>query len=237
MTTIVLVPGAWLRAGAWDAVAEQLGSAGHDVHALTLPGLGERATGSAAEVRLADHVADILDYLSARELRDVALVGHSYAGLVTGQVASCAEERVAHAVFVDSNLPRPGLSMVDGWSAQGMRLVSELIAENGGLWPVLEAADFEGQDLTEGQIRLLLAQSSDHPGRTIFDPAVLPRPLAEVRATYINCLKPDPVQHRDAAAYASSPSWSFAELDTGHWPMYSQPAELATLLDELVRKG
>lgn len=237
MTTIVLVPGAWLGAAAWDAVALRLEAAGHSVHPLTLPGLGERATRWAAQVRLADHVADVLDYLSANDLSDVALVGHSYAGIVTGQVVSCAPERVAHAVFLDSNLPRPGLSMLDGWSERGVGLVRDQIEDNGGLWPKPEPADLDGQDLTERQIALLLARSTDHPGRTLFDPAVLPRPLAEIRATYINCLKPDPAVHRDAEALAHSPRWNVVDLDTGHWPMYSRPAELAALLDEIVRKG
>ena len=79
MTTIVLVPGAWLGAAAWDAVSMRLEAAGHEVHPLTLPGLGERATQAASQVRLADHVADVLDYLSANDLSDVALLGHSYA--------------------------------------------------------------------------------------------------------------------------------------------------------------
>ena len=237
MTTIVLVPGAWLGAAAWDAVSMRLEAAGHEVHPLTLPGLGERADSASAQVRLADHVADVLDYLSANDLSDVALVGHSYAGIVTGQVVSCAPERVAHAVFLDSNLPRPGLSMLDGWSERGVGLVRGQIEDNGGLWPKPEPADLDGQDLTERQIALLLARSTDHPGRTLFDPAVLPRPLAEIRATYINCLKPDPAVHRDAEALAHSPRWNVVDLDTGHWPMYSRPAELAALLDEIVRKG
>jgi len=236
MTTIVLVPGAWLGAAAWDAVSVRLEAAGHRVHPLTLPGLGERADGAAAQVRLADHVADVLDYLSANELSEVALVGHSYAGIVTGQVASCAPERVAHAVFLDSNLPQPGLSMVAGWSERGVGFVRAQIEGNGGLWPKPDPEDFDGHDLTERQIARLLAHSSDHPGRTLFDPAVLPHPLSEIRATYVNCLKPDPAVHADAAAFASSPSWSLVDLDTGHWPMYSRPADLAALLDEIVRK-
>lgn len=237
MTTIVLVPGAWLGSAAWDAVAARLRTAGHEVHPLTLPGLGERAGAAAAEVRLADHVADVLDYLSVRDLSDVALVGHSYAGIVTGQVASCAPERVAHAVFVDANLPQPGLSLTDGWSERGVGFVRRQIEQNGGLWPKPEPTDFEGHDLTEQQIALLVAESTDHPGRTLFDPAVLPRPLAQLRATYVNSLKPDPAPHPDLARFADSPSWNVVDLDTGHWPMFSRPAELAALLDEIVRKG
>jgi hypothetical protein len=35
---IILVPGFWLGAWAWDEVASDLRAAGHDVTALTLPG-------------------------------------------------------------------------------------------------------------------------------------------------------------------------------------------------------
>ena len=237
MTDIVLVPGAWLGASAWDAVAARLRSAGHRVHPLTLSGLAERATPGAAEVRLADHVADVLDYLAAQDLDGVMLVGHSYAGVVTGQAAACAPERVAHAVFLDANLPRPGLALTDGWSERGTRLVRDAIEANGGLWEKPEPGDLDGQDLTPEQIDLLIAQASDHPGRTLFDPAVLPRPLESLRATYVNCLRPEPALAPDAERYRDAPSWSVVELDTGHWPMYSRPDELADLLDELAGKA
>ena len=36
---IILVPGFWLGAWAWDEVADELRTGGHDVTALTLPGL------------------------------------------------------------------------------------------------------------------------------------------------------------------------------------------------------
>ena len=43
MATYVLVPGAWLGGWAWDEVATRLRDRGHEVHALTLSSLGERA--------------------------------------------------------------------------------------------------------------------------------------------------------------------------------------------------
>ena len=236
MANIVLVPGAWLGSRAWEAVAGRLRAAGHDVHPLTLSGLAERATPHAAGVRLADHVADVLDFLTARDLAEVVLVGHSYAGIVTGQAASCAPERVAHTIFLDANLPRPGLAMVDGWSERGLRRVREAIEDNGGMWARPDPRDLADHDLSPEQMGALLRCAGGHPGRTLFDPAVLPLPLGELRATYVNCLRPDPGLHPDAAAYRSSPNWSFVELDTGHWPMFSRPAELADLLDELAGK-
>ena len=38
-------------------------------------------------------------------------------------------------------------------------------------------------------------------------------------------------------AALAGPSWSFLELPTGHWPMFSAPGELASLLAGLVVPG
>ncbi|WP_418276683.1 alpha/beta fold hydrolase [Isoptericola jiangsuensis] len=58
-TDIVLVPGFWLNASAWDAVTPPLVAAGHTVHPLTLPGtasVDEDRTG----ITLADHEAAVV---------------------------------------------------------------------------------------------------------------------------------------------------------------------------------
>jgi pimeloyl-ACP methyl ester carboxylesterase len=57
MTTapIILVPGFWLGAWAWDEVAARLRADGHDVTALTLPGLESVDTDRSA-ITFSDHV-------------------------------------------------------------------------------------------------------------------------------------------------------------------------------------
>jgi hypothetical protein len=34
-------------------------------------------------------------------------------------------------------------------------------------------------------------------------------------------------------AFMAAPPWHYLELETGHWPMFSAPAELAEMLDGL----
>jgi pimeloyl-ACP methyl ester carboxylesterase len=230
MTSIILVPGAWLGSWAWDEVIPPLTAAGHDVHALTLPGLAERAVGDPAAVGLAEHVRAVREYLTEHALTGTLLVGYSYSGLVTGQVAAAEPERVGHAVFLDANLPAAGESMVDAWAKQGRAFDPRRLAADGGYWKVPPASVFEGQGLTAEQIALLLQRGTDQPARTITDPALLARPLAELHATYIKCLKPNPRLREDVAAALASPTWTLVELDTGHWPNFSRPAELAALL-------
>ena len=57
---IILVPGFWLGAWAWDEVSAALRADGHDVTALTLPGL-ESVDADRSSVTLEDHVEAICD--------------------------------------------------------------------------------------------------------------------------------------------------------------------------------
>ena len=77
-TPIVLVPGFWLGAWAWDEVADALRADGHDVTALTLPGL-ESVDADRSSITLADHVDAICEAVTAAG-RPVVLAVHSGAG-------------------------------------------------------------------------------------------------------------------------------------------------------------
>ncbi|MDX5577306.1 alpha/beta hydrolase, partial [Streptomyces sp. ID01-9D] len=159
MTQFVLVAGAWLGSWAWRDVAPGLRAAGHGVHPLTLSGLAEKQ-GVAAGQRT--HVEDIVGLVERLDLRDVVLVGHSYAGIPVGQAATLIGDRLAHVVFVDSNVPADGESFVSGWP-DGRAGVEAAIAANEGFWPPPAAADCVDQGLTDEQIARFLAGATPHP--------------------------------------------------------------------------
>src|ERR671924_611596 len=85
MTTppIILVPGFWLGAWAWDEVAAGLRDRGHEVTALTLPGL------------------DSVD-ADRSAIQPVVLAVHSAAGFAGYAVTDRLPERIAAMVYVDS---------------------------------------------------------------------------------------------------------------------------------------
>ena len=64
----VLVHGAWHGAWCWKRVTPLLRDAGHDVHAVTLTGVGERAHLLSAQIRLHTHVSDVLGVIRGEEL-------------------------------------------------------------------------------------------------------------------------------------------------------------------------
>src|SRR2546429_6647964 len=63
-TPIVLVPGFWIGAWAWDEVAAALRADGHKVTALTLPGLDSADT-DRSKVTMSDHVDAICEAVRA----------------------------------------------------------------------------------------------------------------------------------------------------------------------------
>src|SRR5213594_1743909 len=97
---IILVPGFWLGAWAWDEVAAALRADGHDVTALTLPGL-ESADADRSAITLADHVDAICEAVRAAG-RPVVLAVHSGAGLPGYEVTDRMPDQIAAMIYVDS---------------------------------------------------------------------------------------------------------------------------------------
>jgi pimeloyl-ACP methyl ester carboxylesterase len=220
------VAGARLGASAWDEVAAELRAAGHRPRPLTLSGLADKRGVPAGQQT---HVQDIVAEVERLDLREVVLVGHSYAGVPVGQAAERIGGRLGRVVFVDSDVPVDGQSFLSGWPSDHVR---KEIEENAGFWPLVGADYYADQGLTDEQISRLLDDATPHPGATLTEPAVLARPLGDLPATYIKCLldgdEPMPV----VAELLKSERWNLVEMDTGHWPMYSQPRELARILAE-----
>ncbi|MGZ4520529.1 MAG: alpha/beta fold hydrolase, partial [Mycobacteriaceae bacterium] len=78
MTSFVLVPGA-CHGGWWfQPLADELRKRGHLAHAITLPGLADRADLLNGSVTLDTHVDDLAATICAEGIEDAVLVGHSY---------------------------------------------------------------------------------------------------------------------------------------------------------------
>src|SRR6266705_3778112 len=97
---IVLVPGFWLGAWAWDEVATALRANGHDVTALTLPGL-ESADADRSSITMSDHVDAICEAVTATG-PPVVLAVHSGAGASGYGATDRIPEQIAAMVYVDT---------------------------------------------------------------------------------------------------------------------------------------
>jgi pimeloyl-ACP methyl ester carboxylesterase len=247
MTAFVLVPGAWLGGWAWRDVTPRLRAAGHEVYTPTLTGLGERRHLARPEVDLDTHIQDVVNVLEYEDLRDVVLVGHSYAGIVVTGVADRAPDRVATLVYLDSGPVPNGLAFLDINPPEARQQVERQVAEHGDGWrlplPSWEGlaatgASLEGVD--DAWLRLFRARAVDQPFGTYTQPLRHVSPAREaLPKRLISCSFPlDQVREMIAGGHPwfrelAGPEWQLLELPTGHWPMFSKPNELADLLCRL----
>lgn len=228
----VLVHGAWSGAWIWRRVLAPLRAAGHEVHAATLTGDGERAHLRRRDIGLVDHIADVLALVDAEELADLVLVGHSYGGLVVTGVADRLRARgtaLRGLVYVDATVPLPG----ESWSSlHGAQVVAEREALAAAHDNALPPPDPRAFGLDGADRDWLLRRQVPHPFGMYREPlhfdaarwAALPR-------LFVDCNEPAfptiaPMRQR----VREQPGWRVAVLPTGHCPMVSKPDELAALL-------
>jgi pimeloyl-ACP methyl ester carboxylesterase len=111
MATFVLVHGAWHGGWCWRDTAKALRAAGHEVHAPTHTGVGQRAHLASEAITLETHVRDVVGCIEAEELNDVILCGHSYGGMVISAVADRLGDRIKALSYLDAFVPAHGDSL------------------------------------------------------------------------------------------------------------------------------
>lgn len=245
MSTYVLVPGAWLGARVWRDTATELRSRGHAAYALSLTGLGERAHLGGKDVDLDTHIADVVGLIEAEDLRDVILVGHSYAGVVVTGAADRIGERLAAIAYVDSAPLGDGQGMFDLMPPEAVDgLRAQVAAGNGwGMpFPGVEALAANGSlnGLGEAARSLMETVAKPHPLGTYAGTLRLtgqragaPKPIL-VACDDFRALLADGDPWLTALI---DDSWTRYDLATGHWPMLSAPRELAEVLARVAAEG
>jgi pimeloyl-ACP methyl ester carboxylesterase len=232
MTNIVLVAGNWLGGWAWDAVAARLRAAGHQVTAVTLTGLAERAAEAGPDVNLDTHTDDVVRAIADRQ--GVVLVGHSYGGFPVTAAAERVPERVARVVYVDSGPPPDGTSLLDFSPPEEQQQQREQAVD--GLLPPPPWDPAQNPilgEVAEPELALLRERSTPQPFGAVTQPIRRTGRLP-VPATLITCIFTGE-QVREMIAAGNPYFTEFAdaeivELPTGHWPMFSEPDRLAELL-------
>jgi pimeloyl-ACP methyl ester carboxylesterase len=226
---IVLIAGLWLDGSVWDAVAAQLEARGHRAVPVTLPGQGD----GNASATLADQSAAVVAAVDAAAGRPM-VVGHSAACSLAWLAADARPGKISKVALI-GGLPCPdGTAYFDGFPVQD------------GTVPFPGWGEFEGPDSAD----------LDDAAKRAFASAAIPVPervtrgvirLADERRydvpVVLVCPEFTPAQAREwielgqVPELANSKNVSFADIDSGHWPMISAPAELARLLAQAAEES
>ena len=219
---IVLIGGLWLGGSAWDKVVPQLEARGHRPVPVTLPGQGD----GNESATLADQVAVVLAAVDAAAGRPM-VVGHSAAATLAWLAADARPGQISK------------IAMIGGFpSSDGEAYFDSLPIRDGAL-PFPGWAEFEGPDSAD----------LDDTAKQAFASAAIPLPegvargvvrLADARRhevpVVLVCPEFTPAQAKEwigqgeVPELAESKNVSYADIDSGHWPMISAPAELARIL-------
>lgn len=230
-TRVVLVPGFWLGAWAWDEVVPHLQEQGLEAVALTLPGLETADDETArAGVTLEDHVRAVEDAIEAApDGARVVLVAHSGAAVPATAALDRHVDRVSHVVWVDTAPVSDGYAMAPEVDGAEHPLSAQWEDE-------YEQGSMAGLD--EQQLATFRERAVPQPAATMRDAVRLSDdrrfqvPMTLVATAFTGA---------DYRSYAEQgmpflaglleyDRLELVDLPTGHWSMWSRPADLARVI-------
>jgi pimeloyl-ACP methyl ester carboxylesterase len=229
---IILVPGFWLGSWAWDEVVEDLRAEGHDVTAITLPGL-ESAEADRSAISFADHVDAIVEAIEAKE-SPVVLAVHSASGFSGYAASDRVPDRIAAMVYVDT---APGKGALDP-DFDGV--------EKPMVWSEIEEEEnLDG--LTEAQKETFRQRAVPVPGSLVRETVDLTNDARRDIPSTLICTGFSAEQYQSSAR--EHPEWAFLagvpelrnatwiDLPTSHWPMWSRPHDLARIIGDVAAQA
>lgn len=231
---VILVPGFWLDASSWDGIVPTLAAAGHDVTALTLPGM-ESVDSDRSGIGLADHVAAIVTAVDAAG-EPVVLVGHSGGGAAVHGAVDQRPDRVARAIYVDSAPLAHGASINAGLPDVGGEIPLppfELFRDDG---------DRSLDDFTDAQLDAFRARAVPIPigvardAQVLTDEARFDVPITLITTTFTRAEIDEYIAAGEGyfAEVVAIKDVTIVELMTSHWPQFTKTSELAQVIRDAI---
>lgn len=230
---IVMVAGLWLTASAWDDVVPEIEALGHRPVPVTLPGQDGADDRGRAGATYDDQVAAVVEAVDAAD-GEVLVVGHSAACTLAWAAADARVDKVA------------ALAMIGGFAQEDGARYADFFEPQGDVVPFPGWEPFAGPDSDD---------MSDELKASVAAGAV-PVPVAVTRGTVrltdprrydipltLVCPEFSPAQAQEwleageIPELATSSRLELVDIDSGHWPMFTKPAELARLLVEAGTRG
>ena len=219
---IVLIAGMWLDGSAWDAVTPELVRLGHRPAPLTLPGQGDGNATATYE----DQVAAVLAAVDAADDRAL-VVGHSAASALAWVAADARPEKVARVVLIG------GMPTADGDAYFGVFEPVEGVVPFPG-WEPFEGPDSD--DMSPEQKASVAAAAIAVPAAVtqgvvqLEDERRYDVPVTLICPEFTPAEAKEWVEGGDVPELAKASQLEYVDLDSGHWPMFTQPRELARIL-------
>jgi pimeloyl-ACP methyl ester carboxylesterase len=233
MTQFVLIPGAWLGAWAWKNVTPVLEKEGHSAYPITLTGMGDRVHLASKDVGMETAIQDVLNVIRFNDIDAPVIVGHSFAGKVAAAVADRLHEKVSKVIYLDALRPERVREPQAGFDPT--REFGPLPEGGLGIPLTEQIIDNIGKDVQGANRRWMMAKATPWLIKLGKDPITLSANYDQVKEAYIFCtLSGDPVDEIVAGKWGKLLG-PHKLMETGHWPMITQPERLAHDLIDLAK--
>jgi pimeloyl-ACP methyl ester carboxylesterase len=226
---VVLVHGAWHGGWCWQRVAKHLRMRGHDVYVPTLTGLAERSHLLSPATNLGTHIADIVNLIRWERLKDIVLVGHSYAGMVISGVAEQAAGSIGSLVYIEALVPRDGQSASDIIGPGVMAMFGEAAQAGGFTYPPPPVSLL---NVNEADAAWAADLMTPQPIASMTDRIALSGAADDIaRKSYIIASRSAPVFRETFEALQRQPGWRLETVEGGHDLMLDAPDALADVIE------
>ena len=221
---ILLIAGLWLEESAWAGVAARLAECGHRPVPVAVPGQGD----GNKSATLADQVAAVLAAVDSAAGRPM-VVGHSAASSLAWLAADARPDKVSKVAFIG------------GWPAPDSKPYFDGLPVKDGAVPFPGWDEFEGPDsadLDEAARRAFAAAAIPVPEGVASAVVRLADPRRYAVPAVLICPEFTPAQARELISQGELPelakirNLTLVDIDSGHWPMITAPAEVARLIDQ-----
>ncbi len=241
----VFVPGTWLGGWTWGPVRDRLWREGYRAFTPTMSGVAERAAVAHPDIDLYTHIQEIVDLIEFEDMRRVILVGHSFAGLTITGVADALRDRMAHLVYFDALVPRPGTMKAwpdpdsDGRYPEKHQkrfdaLVDGYLMDFFHDYPMDMLVSDEYPELR----RQLRERIRPHPWKQWSTPLVLENGGYDgLPKTYVRCAgqKHSPSSDWMPGPAKNNPDWNWIDLPVSRMGMMTHPDEVTEMLLDIAR--
>lgn len=225
---IILIGGLWLPRSIWTDVCGELESHEHRPLPVALPGVDDAST----TATLADQVTAVLAALDDADRPMV--VGHSAACTLAWMIADRRPDTISRVVLVGGFPSSEGDAYADFFPT-----VDGVMAFPG--WARFEGAD--AADLNQADRERIAAGAVPVPEGVskgtvrLSDERRFDVPVLLVCPEYSPDQAKAWIDAGDVPELSQAKKVAFVDIDSGHWPMVSRPAELARILGAATEEG